>query len=179
MAPAVLLTPTFEDCMELFKKFDRFLTVLEKGFVGIGILGTTVLVFSAVITRHFLDFSPPWIEELTEDVTLWIVFVGAALCIKKTEHVNVDIIFHIISPKTGQVLMGVLCVLSSVFLLYFSYASSILVANVKATHQMSISMDWLPMYTVYASAVVGSLLMVLEFFKLGWRFFLGEEPIKK
>ncbi len=165
--------------MESVKAFDRFLTVAEKAFVGAGILITTILVFGAVITRHFFDFSPPWVEELTENVTLWIVFVGAALCIKKTEHVNVDIIFHFIPERSGQILMGVLSVLSALFLGWFGYASFTLVKSVYGTSQVAISMDWLPMYIVYISAVVGSALMILEFFKLAWRFFTGREKLAK
>jgi len=165
--------------MNLLKKFDQYLTFLEKGFMGLGILITTGLVFSAVITRYFFNFSPPWIEELTEDITLWIVFVGAALCIKKMEHVSVDIIFHFIPQRYGQRLMGALSILSGFFLGYFGYASYVLVENVKATQQVSISMDWLPMYVVYLSAFAGSILMVLEFLKLGWRFLSGQETISK
>lgn len=165
--------------MVIRKKFDQYLTAIEKGFVGMGIIVTTILVFSAVITRYFFDFSPPWIEELTEHITLWIVFVGAALCIKKTEHVNVDIIFHIIPKRPGQILMGILSILSGVFLGYFGYASYELISSTKATGQVSISMDWLPMHVVYLSALVGSLLMLLEFFKLGCRFFAGKESLLK
>lgn len=165
--------------MKILKKLDQYLTSIEKGFVGVGIIVTTILVFSAVITRYFFGFSPPWIEELTEYITLWIVFVGAALCIKKAEHVNVDIIFHIIPQRYGQNLMGILSILSGVFLVYFGSASYALIASTKATQQVSISMDWLPMFVVYLSALVGSLLMILEFFKLGWRFFTGQENLSK
>jgi len=165
--------------MVILKKVDQYLTSIENGFVGIGIMVTTILVFSAVITRYFFDFSPPWIEELTEHITLWIVFVGAALCIKKTEHVNVDIIFHIVPKRAGQILMGILSILSGIFLGYFGYAAYELIASTSATGQVSISMDWLPMYVVYLSALVGSLLMLLEFFKLGCRFFAGKESLLK
>jgi len=165
--------------MKILKKLNQYLTSIEKGFVAAGIIVTTILVFSAVITRYFFDFSPPWIEELTEYITLWIVFVGAALCIKKTEHVNVDIIFHIIPQRYGKILMGILSIISGVFLVYFGYASYALIASTKATQQVSISMDWLPMYVVYLSALVGSLLMTLEFFKLGWRFITGQGNLSK
>ncbi len=165
--------------MKTLRKFDQVLTSIERGFVGMGIMITTILVFLAVITRYFFDFTPPWIEELTTYVTLWIVFVGAALCIKKTEHVNVDIIFHMIPKRSGQILMGILSILSGVFIGYFGCASYALFASVKATHQVSTSMDWLPMYVVYLSAIIGSLLMILEFFKLSWRFLSGQQaPLK-
>jgi len=165
--------------MNLIRKLDQHLTAIEKGFVGIGIMITTVLVFLAVITRYFFDFTPPWIEELTTYITLWIVFIGAALCVKKTEHVNVDIIFHMISKRSGQILMGVLSILSGVFIGFFGCASYALVASVKATHQVSTSTDWLPMYIVYLAAIVGSLLMLLEFFKLSRRFLSGQQtPLK-
>ncbi|HSR11219.1 MAG TPA: TRAP transporter small permease, partial [Thermodesulfobacteriota bacterium] len=123
--------------MNALKKLDRHLTFIEAGFVGIGIMVTTVLVFLAVITRYFFDFTPPWIEELTTYLTLWIVFVGSALCVKKTEHVNVDIIFHMISKRAGQVLMVILSILSGVFMGYFGWASYRLVESVMATHQVS------------------------------------------
>jgi C4-dicarboxylate transporter DctQ subunit len=161
--------------MNTLRIFDQYLTTLERGFVGIGIMMTTLLVFLAVITRYFFDYSPSWIEELTTYITLWIVFVGAALCIKKTEHVSVDIIFHLIPKRAGQILMGIISILSAIFIGYFGYASYALVASVHTTYQVSTAMDWLPMYVVYLSAIVGSLLMILEFFKLGWRFLFGKQ----
>ncbi len=165
--------------MNAIKKLDQYLTATEKGFVGIGIMMTTVLVFLTVITRYFFDFTPPWIEELTTYITLWIVFVGSALCVKKTEHVNVDIVFHMIPKRSGQILLGILSILSGIFIGFFGWASCALVGSVKATHQVSTSMDWLPMYVVYLAAIVGSLLMVLEFFKLSWRFLSGQQaPLK-
>jgi C4-dicarboxylate transporter, DctQ subunit len=165
--------------MKALKILDQHLTSFEMGFVGIGIMITTALVFLAVITRYFFDFTPPWIEELTTYLTLWIVFVGAALCVKKTEHVKVDIVFHMVSKRAGQILMGVLSILSGVFIGYFGWASYRLVDSVKTTHQVSTSMDWLPMYVVYLSAIIGSLLMFLEFLKLSWRFFSGQQAVLK
>jgi len=91
----------------------------------------------------------------------------------------VDIIFHIIPQRYGKILMGILSIISGVFLVYFGYASYALIASTKATQQVSISMDWLPMYVVYLSALVGSLLMTLEFFKLGWRFITGQGNLSK
>ena len=90
------------------------------------------------------------------------------------------ILFFTSFPRRyGQILMGILSILSGVFLGYFGYASYALIASTKATGQVSISMDWLPMYVVYLSALVGSLLMILEFFKLGCRFFAGKESLLK
>jgi len=165
--------------MVFLKRIDAYLTAFEKGFVGAGILVTTVLVFSMVITRYFFDFTFAWLEEMTENITLWVVFIGAAVCVKKNEHVSVDIIFHIIPKRCVQALLGVLAILSAFFLCYFAYASLVLVRSVKNADQVSISMPWLPMFVVYLAAVLGSSLMILEFIKVGYQFLSGQREIPR
>jgi len=151
----------------IFRYIDEYLTKIEKTFVGIGILTITIFVFSGIITRYFLNFSPSWIEESAIYINLWIVFVGAGLCIKKEEHVNVDIIFRMLSKRGREILTGMLCFLSAIFIGFFGYYSFMLVIHVKETQQVSTAIDWLPMHIVYCSAVIGSILMIIEFFKMG------------
>ena len=64
--------------MPLTEKVDRALWFLERYFVGIGVLATTLMVFIGVVTRYFFNFSFSWMEEASQYYMLWVASVGAA-----------------------------------------------------------------------------------------------------
>lgn len=150
----------------LLKKLDRYLTLLEEFFIGTALLTTTILVFIGVVSRFIFNFSFTWIEEITQYIMLWMVFIGAVLCVKKNEHVTVDVIYSIIPKGYKKALSAGLYIVSACFLCWFAYVALTLVLSVKTNYQVSVSMTWLPIYLVYLSAPVGSALMAFEFFKM-------------
>lgn len=157
--------------MELLKRLDSYLTLIERFVVIFGVLAIAALVFTAVITRFLLSFSFTWIEEVARYSMLWVAFMGGILAVSKNRHIGVDVIFSVLPKKYHRVYSGIVFFVSGVFMLYFSLSVYGLIQTVKAGGQVSVSMTWFPMYLIYVSALVGTFLMSVEFFKFSFRLF--------
>ena len=164
--------------LSILKSIDKYITLTEEFFVGIGVLITAFLVFTQVVSRFIFSFSFTWIEEMSQYIMLWVVFIAAALCVKKNEHVSVDVIFSVLPKKYRNLWIAFLAIISACFLCWFAYTASTLVASVKNNYQTSVSMTWLPIYIVYLSAPIGTILMSFEFFKLALRIILSKDKSK-
>jgi TRAP-type C4-dicarboxylate transport system permease small subunit len=66
------------------------------------IMGT--LVFLQFFTRYALNNSYAWTEELATDCLIAIVFIGAAACIRKDRHIQVDILYRFLPAGVSRVL---------------------------------------------------------------------------
>ncbi|MCB2190449.1 MAG: TRAP transporter small permease [Deltaproteobacteria bacterium] len=161
--------------MAAFKKIDNFIHQTEKYFVGIGTLVITLMAFIGVITRFFLNFTFSWMEEALQYLMLWIAATAAALIVRTQEHVSVDIINFIVPQKHHKRMRAVLNIASGIFMCYFVYITYTLVLNVFQNNQISVSMTWLPMYTVYLGALIAFVLMTFEFFKYGIQSWASEK----
>lgn len=153
--------------MAAFEKIDGFVHQAEKYLVGIGTLVITLMVFFGVITRYLMNFSFSWMEEALQYLMLWIAAMAAALIVRTQEHVSVDIINFIVPKRHHNRMRAVINIASGIFMCYFNYITFTLVLNVYQNNQVSVSMTWLPMYTVYLGALIAFILMMLEFFKYG------------
>jgi TRAP-type C4-dicarboxylate transport system permease small subunit len=62
------------------------------------------LVFLQFFTRYALNDSYAWTEELATNCLIAVVFIGAAMCVRKNRHIQVDILYRFLPAKAGRVL---------------------------------------------------------------------------
>ncbi|MET0962434.1 MAG: TRAP transporter small permease [Noviherbaspirillum sp.] len=62
------------------------------------------LVFTQFFTRYALNDSYAWTEELATNCLIAIVFIGAAACIRKDRHIQVDILYRFLPAGVARVL---------------------------------------------------------------------------
>ena len=62
------------------------------------------LVFTQFFTRYALNDSYAWTEELATNCLIAVVFIGAAACIKKDRHIQVDILYRFLPAGASRVL---------------------------------------------------------------------------
>ncbi len=53
-----------------------------------------IAVFAQVIFRYALKISVPWTEEFARLLFTWVSFLGAAIALRKKEHIFVDVILR-------------------------------------------------------------------------------------
>ncbi len=155
------------------KIWDGLLTA-ERLLITLGLSVVTVLVCVGVVTRYVFSFSFPWLEDLAQYVMLWAAFIGAATCVRRGEHVGIDVIFRVLSKDAARRLLCFLSLVSGSFLTYFACVAASFTWRIGISGQVSASMTFLPMYLVYLSAPVGCALMALEFFRIGWATIRGQ-----
>lgn len=62
------------------------------------------LVFTQFFTRYALNDSYAWTEELATNCLIAVVFIGAAACIRKDRHIQVDILYRFLPAGPARLL---------------------------------------------------------------------------
>jgi TRAP-type C4-dicarboxylate transport system permease small subunit len=77
--------------------FEEWLTLALFWIMG-------ALVFTQFFTRYALNDSYAWTEELATNCLIAVVFIGAAACIRKDRHIQVDILYRFLPAGAARVL---------------------------------------------------------------------------
>jgi hypothetical protein len=56
--------------------------------------GMTLAVFVQFFTRYVLNDSFAWTEEIATNLNVALVFVGAAMCVRMSRHIQVDFLYR-------------------------------------------------------------------------------------
>jgi len=127
--------------------------------VGILIGAVFVLLVSQVYFRYVMNSSLSWSEEAARYLTIWIVFLGVALGLRRKRLIAVEVVVQFV-PKKLEFAFRMLVLLVSLvlmaFLFYFGIRMGITVSN-KTSTAMGIPM-WIP----YAAIPIGTLLTLLN-----------------
>lgn len=127
--------------------------------VGILLGAVFVLLVSQVYFRYVMNSSLSWSEEAARYLTIWIVFLGVALGLRRKRLIAVEVVVQFV-PKKLEFAFRMLVLLVSLvlmaFLFYFGIRMGITVSN-KTSTAMGIPM-WIP----YAAIPVGTLLTLLN-----------------
>jgi TRAP-type C4-dicarboxylate transport system permease small subunit len=117
------------------------------------------LVFTQFFTRYALNDSYAWTEELATNCLIAVVFIGAAACVRKDRHIQVDILYRFLPAGAARLLstlvdlarVGVLAVITWLGWRYIG-----LVGDEPMT-----TINW-PKSAVYWLALLGFALMLLR-----------------
>jgi TRAP-type C4-dicarboxylate transport system permease small subunit len=137
-------------------------TVLERlicAFLAV----IVILVFSQVFFRYVIHKAFPGTEELVNISFIWVVFLGAALSIKRKRHLSIDI-FTKRLPQKAQALWEI-----TIYILTMIYAFFILFEGIKY-----VAISWqkitdyfrIPMSLAYAILPLTALLMIFYLIEL-------------
>jgi TRAP-type transport system small permease protein len=67
--------------------------------VALLLVAMSAVVFGNVICRYFLDISLGWYEEISRFLLIWIVFLGAVIALIKGDHLSIDLLSFVLSPR--------------------------------------------------------------------------------
>jgi TRAP-type C4-dicarboxylate transport system permease small subunit len=79
------------------------------------------LVFLQFFTRYVMNDSYAWTEELAVDCLIGIVFIGAATCVRKDRHIQVDILYRFLPAPVSRVLATLVDLARAAFLGYVTF----------------------------------------------------------
>jgi TRAP-type transport system small permease protein len=83
----------------------RYLSYAEEA-VCYGFLALLVVVASLqVFTRYVLNAPLTWTEEAARMLFTWIIFIGAALIVKRGSHISIDILVKVLPPAPRRWLL--------------------------------------------------------------------------
>ncbi len=147
------------------------------GFVEMIVGGLVAVMFCLLTTqvffRYVLNNSIVWAEEVLLYMFSWMIFLGAAVNVRRKSHVLIDAFVKILPARFQQVLeMGVYGMLLVIFVVMtikgaqFSYM---------CRYTQSMALD-IPLYYTYGAIPVAFALMTKSHVQLIWHRYFSRGP---
>ena len=127
--------------------------------------GMSGLVFLQFFSRYVLNSSFAWTEELAVYCLIPVVFIGAAMCVRRSRHIQVNILYRYLPAPAGRVLATLVDVAAIVF---FGYVAWLVARYALAVdNEPMTTINWNKSH-VYWLAFAGFALMALRAVQVSW-----------
>jgi TRAP-type C4-dicarboxylate transport system permease small subunit len=115
-----------------------------------------VVIFYQFFTRYAMNDSASWTEEIARYLLIATAFIGAAVNVRKNNHVQVDFFYRLLPALVNRVMSTVVDVLRILFLGYCIWLTLQLMDKIGSSRMAII--DW-PIGIVYGFVAAGFVLM--------------------
>ena len=132
-----------------------------EAWVALGLfwlLGLTVLY--QFITRYVMNDSAAWTEEIARYLLVGVVFVGAAIGVRKNNHIQVDFFYRHMPLAMGRVMAIAVDVIRTLF-----FAAAVVMTvqmMLKIGNSANMTIVDLPMNIVYGVCLLGFVAMLVR-----------------
>lgn len=119
----------------------------------------SVLIVVQVLTRYVVNISLTWSEEAARYLLIYAVFLGAALAMRKQQHIAIEFLVQSVNEKMRAVLKLLILIISiGFFVMLFAKGVEILqfVGNQKSPALR------IPMSIPYAAIPIGAGLLIIN-----------------
>lgn len=141
------------------KKFNKIID----NFAGLCFLIVLVVILVQIFFRFVLRIGVPWTEEISRLFFIYLIFIGAAVAVRKGEMIVVDTIPNLVKGRLGLFLKLIINVFSFLFILIMFYAAITLTEKVWSTTLATV--DWISNGWIYMAQVIGFGLMIIYLIK--------------
>jgi TRAP-type C4-dicarboxylate transport system permease small subunit len=114
------------------------------------------VIFLQFFTRYALNDSAGWTEEIARYLLIATVFIGAAIGVRKNNHIQVDFFYRILPAKLMRVMSTLVDVVRMAFFAYAVWLTYQLIVRIGGS---SMSVVDLPIGIVYGFVLFGFVLM--------------------
>jgi TRAP-type C4-dicarboxylate transport system permease small subunit len=115
-----------------------------------------LIIFYQFFTRYALNDSASWTEEIARYFLVATVFVGAAMCVRKNNHIQVDFFYRLLPAKLMRVMSTLVDIARIAFLLACVGLTAQLMDRIGSSRMAVVE---LPMGIVYGFVLLGFVLM--------------------
>jgi TRAP-type C4-dicarboxylate transport system permease small subunit len=123
------------------------------------------VIFYQFFTRYALNDSASWTEEIARYLLICTVFVGAAINVRKNNHIQVDFLYRFLPRPLSRVLSTTVDLARLAFFAYCVWLTWGLIGKIGAQRMAII--DW-PMGLVYGVVAFGFALMSWRAAGVAW-----------
>ena len=114
------------------------------------------VVFYQFFTRYVLNDSASWTEEIARYLLIGVVFIGAAVGVRRNNHIQVDFVYRFLPKSAARAMATVVDIVRVAFLVTACVLTVQLMNRIGGSPMAVI--DW-PMGIVYGAVLVGFALM--------------------
>ncbi|MGL4637171.1 MAG: TRAP transporter small permease [Beijerinckiaceae bacterium] len=141
-------------------RLSDIVTDFAKFVLGSCIAAIVLVTLAAVFWRYVLENPISWIEQVSNMIFIWVVFIGSAVLYRQNLHIGVDVFLHMLSEKNRAIWKWVVECGNLLFIVVlFIYSLKLTIDVLPNTAG---ALDISPAY-YYASAPVACLMMMLYF----------------
>lgn len=116
-------------------------------------------VFLQFFTRYILNDSLNWTEEIASYCLVALVFVGSAMCVRLSRHIQVDILYRLLPAGPARILSTLVDVIRTAFFAYLTHLMWRLIEVVG--DEMMVTVE-LPKGILYYAVLAGCALMAVR-----------------
>jgi TRAP-type C4-dicarboxylate transport system permease small subunit len=116
-------------------------------------------VFYQFFTRYVLQDSAAWTEEVARYLLIVVVFVGAAMGVRRNTHIHVEFVYRYLPAAAGRVLSTFVDIVRLAFLAYATYLSTLLIGPM---NNLKMTVIDFPVSIIYSFVAAGFALMTIR-----------------
>jgi len=124
------------------------------------------IVFYQVFTRYVLGDPAGWTEEIARYFLVAVVFIGAAMSVRKNNHIQVDYFYRLMPKAMGRVLSTAVDLFRCLFLGYATWLCWLLIQRIGSSRMAIVD---LPMGWVFGAMIFGFATMFWRSLIVAWR----------
>ncbi|CDZ74216.1 TRAP-T family tripartite ATP-independent periplasmic transporter, membrane protein [Peptoniphilus sp. ING2-D1G] len=158
--------------MKFLEKILKFVMIVSSAVLAI-------VTFLQVVMRFVFSNPVGWGQDIIRLSFVYLVFLGAAYCLKTGDHLNIDLVFSFLSKKAGKMLnifIYIVLLFFFVFLLVFG-----IVFTQTGSTQLA-PYTGIPMMYYYMSIPISAFYMILyciELLRDAIKDYRGKNEVKK
>ncbi len=118
-----------------------------------------LVIFYQFFTRYALNDSASWTEEIARYLLIGTAFVGAAMNVRKNNHIHVDFVYRLIPRWAGRPMAVAVDLLRIAFLGYCVWLTWLMIGKIGSSRMAIVD---LPMGIVYGVVMFGFALMTVR-----------------
>jgi len=118
-----------------------------------------LVIFYQFFTRYALNDSASWTEEIARYFLIGVAFVGAAMNVRKNNHIHVDFVYRLIPRVAGRVMSTAVDAARIAFFAYCTWLTYLLITKIGSSRMAIVD---LPMGIVYGVVMFGFVLMTVR-----------------
>ncbi len=136
------------------------ITEMAKFILGASIAAIVLITLAAVWQRYVMDSPLSWVEQVSNMIFIWVVFLGAAVLYRQNLHIGVDAFLMALNEKHRVIWKWAIEVMNLSFIvILFYYSLSLTIRVMDNTNgALEISPAW-----YYVSAPISCVMMMLYF----------------
>lgn len=139
------------------KAIKNFMDNALRAVMALSSLGLFAVTFMQVVWRFVLKSPLPWSQDVIRLCFTYLVFLGAAYCVKENAHLGIDVVISMLKPKARKVLDLLISLVLLAFFLFLAYYG---VAFMQTGGSQMAPYLPLSMSLYYASVPISAALMV-------------------
>ena len=149
--------------LEIIKKINNAMKVVEEFIVGYGTIALAVLIISNVVGRNVFGYSLFFVQEVNEFLIIIITFVGCSYAARNGRHIRMSALSDLVPEKYEKKMTYLMTGGTFVFLVWLTYVSGDYIHNLFQSGRTS-NLLTIPLWRIWIIVPIGLGLTTIHYF---------------